>query len=293
MDTLDVICAGEVMVEFCSSPDNGHWQQGFGGDTFNTAIYLARAGLRVSYMTRLGDDRFSSAAIELLHSENVGTEFVEQFNARRMGLYTITNRADGERSFDYWRDQSPARELFDVPMGPPPCQYFYFSGITLAVIFRDGLGNLLGLLQEFKRQGTQVVFDPNYRPVLWQSVDQARQAYQAVLPLCDIVFPTFEDEQALWGLVDLHACQDFYAQFAVAELVIKAPDLSCHVITTDDYVVGCAASVEALDTTGAGDSFSAGYLAARLRKVNIAGAIEQAQYLAAQVVKHRGAIIST
>lgn len=292
MDTLDVVCAGEVMVEFCSSPDGGHWQQGFGGDTFNTAVYLARAGLRVSYMTRLGDDRFSNAAIKLLHGENVGTECVKQVNSRRMGLYTITNRADGERSFDYWRDQSPARELFDTAVEPPVCQYFYFSGITLAVICRDGLENLLSLLQALKRQGTQIAFDPNYRPVLWRGVEQARQAYQAVLPLCDMVFPTLEDEQALWGLADLQACQDFYAQFSVAELVIKAPDLSCHVITSDDYEVGYAASVDALDTTGAGDSFSAGYLAARVGKVDIAGAIEQAQQLAAQVVQHRGAIIS-
>lgn len=302
MTQLDILCAGEVMVEFCrtgvaSEGDAGthHWQQSFAGDTYNTAVYLARGGLRTGYMTFLGDDEFSTRLMQQMAQESINTEAVHMLSGRTMGLYSISNDASGERSFSYWRGQSPARNMFDSFSKSqsvlPGCKYFYFSGITVAVIADTGFDNFVSCLELLRDKGAMIVFDPNYRPRLWGSVVDTRSSYESVLPLCDIVLPTFEDEAALWGFTRLEECIDFYRQYNLQELVLKAPDLSCHTMTGNDYQIFPTEPVEAVDTTGAGDAFNGGYLASRLQNSSVEQAVSSGQVLAAKVVQHRGAIL--
>ena len=135
------------------------------------------------------------------------------------------------------------------------------------------------------------MFDPNYRPALWDNVQQAREHYEAVLPLCDIALPTLEDEAALWGTPTVEACRVQYQQCGISEVVIKGTQLTAHAFTAKEQWVQAAPPVEALDTTGAGDAFNAGYLACRLRGGTLREALTEAQRLSAAVVQHRGAIL--
>lgn len=286
---MSIVCAGEVMVEFVSV--GSAWQQGFGGDTFNTAIYLARQGQAVEYLTALGDDHFSDNILELLKEESVGTSRVERCSNRQPGLYTIHNQENGEREFSYWRQQSPARELFDHPVSLKQVpDVFYFSGITLAVT-RSGLENLKALLVALREKNCRIVFDPNFRARLWPDLNVARDCYQQVLGLCDWVLPTLDDEAALWGIESVETCRKFYSEFGVAELIIKAPGPECHVFCSGQHYQVAAQELAAVDTTGAGDSFNAGYLAARQSGSGVEESIAMAQQLAAKVVMQKGAII--
>ncbi len=286
-----VICAGEVMVELAAlQSDEKLYRQGFAGDTYNTAVYLARAGLSVDYLTRLGEDSWSAAILAQLAREHIGTDLIVRVPDRHPGLYLIRNDSDGERQFSYWRDHSPARQLFDCPPNFEPPSLFYFSGITLAVC-RGGMENLLDILVRLRCNGCRIAFDPNYRPALWQGREQAQQHYRAVLPYCHILLPTLEDEAALWGCDSIDECREFYGDFAPDELVIKAPSLTTHVFTRDGHWQRQADKVQAVDTTGAGDSFNAGYLAARHYGESIDAAIAAAQTLSASVVMQQGAIL--
>lgn len=277
------------MVEMAREGQENLYRRGFAGDTFNTAIYLARAGLEVSYLTRLGDDPLSDMIVELAGTENINCDLIERCPGQQPGIYLIDNELDGERHFTYWREQSPARELFDYLPALPDFDAFYFTGITLAVC-RSGLENLLGLLRELGQGGATVIFDPNYRPHLWQNQEQAREHYQQVLPLCDIILPTLDDERALWGIETIAACRDHYAKPGPRELVIKGADLTAHVFDESGEFSQQADEVDAVDTTGAGDAFNAGYLAHRLRGAGIDVAVTAAQKLAALVVQYPGAI---
>lgn len=278
------------MVEFAPANQDGLYRQGFAGDSYNTAIYLARLGLSVQYLTRLGDDSLSDAILKRLGDEGVDTSLIEQSDGRQPGLYLIDNDASGEREFRYWRDSSPARELFDQPVNLQHLNAFYFSGITLAVC-RSGLDNLLALLNTLRENDCQVVFDPNYRPALWRDKEQTRDHYRAVLPLCDMALPTLEDEAQLWGTDDVSACRELYQSFGIRELVIKSPNLTAHGFAQDSNVEIPTQTVMAIDTTGAGDAFNAGYLSKRLTGGSLPAAIKAAQALAAKVVRHKGAII--
>jgi 2-dehydro-3-deoxygluconokinase len=287
---MRICCAGEVMVELAGTGGAGVYRQGFAGDSYNTAIYLAREGLEVDYLTRLGDDSFSDAIFAELHEEGVGTGGIRRVAGRQPGLYIINNNEEGEREFHYWRDTSPARELFDQPLVLEPCRVYYFTGITLAVT-RSGIENLTALLAGLKKLNTRIVFDPNYRPRLWQSVSQARESYREVLPYCDTVLPTLEDDGALWGIATPEESARIYRDYGASEIVVKGSGLVAHAFFGSETERRQAEMVKAVDTTGAGDSFNAAYLAARLRGSSVEAAIAAGQLLAAKVVQHRGALI--
>ena len=290
MKEIKICCAGEVMVELARVDDSGMYRQGLAGDSFNTAIYLARGGLQVEYLTRLGTDAFSESILEQLRGEGIDSRGIRRVAGANPGLYLIRNDEDGERHFSYWREHSPARQLFDRLPSLEGIDAFYFTGITLAVT-RSGKTNLQALLVELRERGVQVIFDPNYRPSLWDSQEQARHHYEAVLPMCDMVLPTLEDETALWGIDSVEDCNRFYSNYSVSELVIKGPQLVAHVFTEGERLSRQASAVVAVDATGAGDSFNAGYLVRRLRGESPDVALNYAQSLAAAVVQHRGAIL--
>lgn len=278
------------MIELASGDKPGQYALGFAGDSYNTAIYLARAGLDVGYLTRLGDDTLSRRILQELAAEGIDTERVQHAKGREPGLYLISNDDDGERHFSYWRDAAPVRELFDAPVARLDADVFYFTGITLAVT-RSGHTNFLQLLDALHARGCRIVFDPNYRPRLWDDAEQARRHTGAVLPFCHTVLPTLDDERTLWNARDVAACRSHYAAQGVEELVIKGDDLTTHVFADGAEHVQRAKPVNAVDTTGAGDAFNAGYLAARINGAGVDEAVTKAQQLAATVVMHRGAIL--
>lgn len=278
------------MVELAALGPGGPYQRAFAGDSFNTAVYLARAGLQVDYLTRLGDDALSGDILRMLEAEGIGAGLVRRVPGRQPGLYLIDNDDDGERRFSYWRDRAPVREMFDQPLAVEEIDALYFTGITLAVT-RSGLPNLIELLAGARNAGCRVLFDPNYRAGLWDSRSQAREHFNAVLPLCDTVLSTLDDDTALWGVDSVRACQELYAGRGVRELVIRGAALNVHVFTGGATHSRQAEAVPALDTTGAGDAFNAGYLSQRLRGGDPADSIARGQALAAQVVQYRGAIL--
>src|SRR5262245_47530583 len=98
-----VVAVGEVMIEMARGSD-GRFGMACGGDTFNTAVYLARAGVDLSYATAIGDDPYSEGITSLAAAEGVKTDLILRVPGRQPGLYLIETDPKGERRFYYWRD---------------------------------------------------------------------------------------------------------------------------------------------------------------------------------------------
>src|SRR5436853_5903004 len=107
-----VVCVGEVIIELTRGAD-GRFAVGSGGDTFNTAVYLARAGIEVAFATALGEDPYSDRILALAGAESIGCDLIRRVPGRLPGLYVVESDANGRRHFSYWRGESPARELFE------------------------------------------------------------------------------------------------------------------------------------------------------------------------------------
>ncbi|MBN7795279.1 sugar kinase [Parahaliea mediterranea] len=286
-----VCCIGEVMLEFAPCGGARDYRLAYGGDTYNTAVYLARKGVAVEYLTALGDDAFSDEILAELRREGVRCDNVHRSVGQQPGLYVISNDADGERAFHYWRDSSPVRALFDGPMAPPRCEVVYFSGITLAVI-RRGLDHFLAMLDTLRGRGAAIVMDCNYRARQWASNAEAREIYRQVLPRCDLLFSGVDDECALWGDGEVEASHARYRAAGISEVLVRDSALVTHLFTGGDYLSVRAERTSPVDTTGAGDAFNAACLAGRLQGLDWRAAIVAAQHLAARVVQARGAVIA-
>ena len=288
-------CVGECMVELREEPD-GRFARGFGGDTLNTAVYLARLGIHVAYATALGDDPWSDEMLAAWRAEGVDTALVLRCAGRMPGLYVIQTDARGERRFLYWRDSAAARLLFALPDTPrvvaalAGCRLVYCSGISLSLYGPDGRDRLAAALAAARAQGTAVAFDTNYRPRNWPDRAEAQQAFREALAGADLIFAAAEDLAPLFGA----GWEDVLARTApAAERVVKLPHPSCriHCPGTPPLEVPAPAVLAPVDTTAAGDSFAAAYLAARLRGAAPHEAAQAGHVLAGAVIAHRGAII--
>jgi len=292
-----VAALGECMLELVRRPD-GTLTMGFGGDTLNTAVYLARLGAAVDYVTALGDDPHSDGMAAAWQAEGVGTGHVLRVPGRLPGLYLIETDAAGERRFLYWRDRAPARDLFVLPdtaalIGAlEGYDLLYLSGISLAIWGEAGRAVLFPLLDRIRARGGRIAFDTNWRPRLWPDPATARRAYDEMLRRTDIALPGVTDLRDLYGDLDATAVHHRVEAAGVPEIVLKLEEPGC-VVTRDGVTTEVPAERVAtvVDTTAAGDSFSAGYLAARLRGESPVEAARAAHRLAAVVIQHRGAII--
>jgi 2-dehydro-3-deoxygluconokinase len=289
-----VASIGECMIEL-SQAGGGLIARGWGGDTLNTAVYLARLGVAVDYVTALGDDPWSEEMVEAWQAEGVGTSRVLRVPGRLPGLYLISTDAAGQRRFDYWRDSSPARLLFDLPQTETIVaalagyDVIYLSGVSLSLYGETGRERLFAALDQARAHSRRIAFDTNFRPRGWHDRALARAAFRAALRRSDMVFASTEDLDLLFGesgLAELPTAR------AGTEVVLK---LTTPVVRlfhgSRDETVAAEPVAGVVDTTAAGDSFAAAYLAARLAGAEPAAAAGHGHALAGAVVQHRGAII--
>ncbi len=296
-DVPRVACIGECMVELVERPDLT-LTRGFGGDTLNTAIYLARLGVAVDYVTAVGDDPFSDAMLAAWRREGVGTDFVLRAPGQLPGLYIIQTDAAGERRFSHWRDSAPARRLLSLPgheriaAGLERHALLYLSGITLSLFSPADRERLFDLLSAARRRGARVAFDTNFRARGWPDLAVARAVYDQMLWSSDIVFAGWDDLAPLLGSDKPAGMVAYLRACGAAEALLKLPDATCHLaIEGPDLTVAIETVPDVVDTTAAGDSFAAGYLAARLQGADIATAARTGHRLAATVIRYSGAII--
>ena len=278
----------------------GQMRQTFGGDTLNTAVYLARCGgsqLRVHYATALGDDALSAGMLERWAAEGVHTGLVQRLPGRLPGLYLIELDANGERRFHYWRGQAAARAYFDTAGTPLEEQAdaldaLYLSGISLAILPPSGRERVLALMARMRAAGKLVAFDNNYRPRLWESVADARHWYGRAFATASVALITADDHQALHGLPSLESAVSAAQALPVQEMAIKRGALPTLVNPEGDWKPVATEPVpRVVDTTAAGDSFAAGYLGQRLRGAAPTEAAAFGNRLAARVIQHPGALI--
>lgn len=262
-----IVCCGEGMLELSRRGED--WKLGYGGDTLNTAIHLARLGHDVAYFTALGTDPLSAKLRADWEAEGLDTSLILTHPTRNAGLYAITTDDAGERSFAYWRETSAAREMFDLAdtdvrrRVAGGCDLFYHSLITTAVLNDNGRIALLLLAGMIRNQGGRVAFDGNYRPRLWETPEVARAMHDGAIRAADIGLPTLEDEQALSGAVDADTVAAQWRRLGCKETVVKLGADGCRL--PDGKVVPPPRALNPVDTSGAGDAFNAGYLDALLR----------------------------
>ncbi|MBV7393966.1 sugar kinase [Mameliella sediminis] len=290
---------GEIMVEMAPAPENpGLYRLGYAGDTFNTAWYARRllpATWTVSYGTVLGEDAMSDDLARFIGAQGLSNDALRRTPDRTAGLYMIQTR-DGERSFSYWRGQSAAKLLADDPDWLDQIladrAMIQFSGISLAILAPEARKTLCAALGRARAAGAHVAFDTNLRPRLWESAEAMRSGLLMGASVSDTVLPSFDEEQLAFGDASPEDTVQRYRASGATCVVIKNGGAPCHGWSETDGTVTTTPPTVAriVDSTAAGDSFGAGFLAARATGASLATAMTRAAALAAQVIQHPGAL---
>jgi 2-dehydro-3-deoxygluconokinase len=290
-----VACIGECMIEL-KQAGSGLYSRGFGGDTLNTAVYLARLGARVDYVTALGDDPLSDEMIVGWQAEGVGTAKVARLAGKLPGVYLIATDAKGERRFYHWRESAAARSLLDLPetesllRSLSSYDLVYLSAITLSIYPEAARARLLAALRDVRQRGTRIAFDTNFRARGWPDLDIARRVFREAFEASDIALASTEDLLPLYPGAGTDA---LLAQIPTGEVVLKLaePASLLRVGGATRRIDAEPVTAPVVDTTAAGDSFAAAYLAARLSGAAPDEAARAGHRLAGRVVCHPGAII--
>lgn len=298
MSTL--LAIGECMVELVPS-GVGQCKQSFAGDTYNALVYAKRFEntLNCELFTAVGCDVLSSNMLKALQQEDISTKNVITTPNYNVGIYAISTDSQGERSFDYWRNQSAAKHMMELyaeasfDLGLRKSDWVFFSGISIGILDDSSKHRLLSLLADLQKQGCTIAFDPNYRARMWKSKAHAIEWLERAYAISNVVLPGLEEHQVLFGHQTCHEIVQYCAQFDIEEIVIKAGKAGMYVYCQQELKGSHAFTPAAkqVDSTAAGDSFAGTYLAARMSASTVQKALEMADKVASLVVQYQGAIL--
>ena len=293
----DLIAIGEPLAEMAAESagplgDVDRFRRNWGGDTANFVLAAARLGGACGYVTRVGQDAFGAAFIAMLEAHGVDASQVKADADHHTGLYFVTYTEERKHRFDYVRRGSAASHLAGADIDPDyvaGARVLHASGISQAI--SRSCADAVRVAMELAREaGTTVSYDANVRLALGDR-DTLRRNFEVAVALADVVFVSDEDSAHLYGDTPMEEVLDrilgMQPRLAVAKLgadgcLIKSEaGERCHVP---------AWRVDAVDATGAGDAFSAGFVLSLLRDVALADAGRYANAVGALTASGVGAI---
>jgi 2-dehydro-3-deoxygluconokinase len=255
-----------------------------GGAESNVAIALSRLGVSAGWMSLLGDDEMGQLVLDRVRAEGVDTSQVRRIPDSTTGLYLRERVGQAVRVY-YYRKGSAAStispETFDLSY-LEGARFLHLTGITPA-LSPDCRDFVVWVARESRTKGVRVSFDVNYRSKLWVP-KAARTFVEELLPNIDLFLVGDEEARALWGRDDEELRRKL-AALGPNEVVLKRGDKGSAVLFEDLVLEQSAFDVTEVDPIGAGDAFSAGYLAGhvwglnpseRLRVSNAMGAMSVA-----------------
>jgi 2-dehydro-3-deoxygluconokinase len=257
----DILCLGEPLFEFNQQPD-GKYLAGHGGDTSNCAIAAARAGADVGVIAHIGNDTFGDSFIELWKREGVDTSCVRQRGDGHTGVYFVSHGPRGHQ-FSYLRAGSAASLMRPDELPTDAfrggVKILHVSGISQA-ISSNAADSVFAAIEAASKAGVKVSYDTNLRTRLWP-VSRARAIIHAGVAMSDIALPGYDDATALTGLSEPDAIVDYYLKLGPRIIALTLGEKGTLVATPERREMIPAMKVEAVDATGAGDTFDGNYLA--------------------------------
>ncbi len=260
---MSIVSFGELLIDFValehgvSVGEASGFKKAPGGAPANVAVAVARLGHPSAFLGQVGDDPFGHYLADVLAADKIDVSGLRFSKEARTALAFVSLRADGERSFMFYRHPSadmlmrPEDVATDVLKGK---QIFHFGSVTL--INEPSRSATLTAAEAARDAGLLISYDPNLRLALWPDAHAARKGMLAGLDYATIVKVSEEEVEFLTGSHDVTPLwRDSIQLIAVTQ---GAEGAIIYTTTGKQHVAGF--KVKAVDTTGAGDGFVAGLL---------------------------------
>lgn len=281
--TLDAVTIGEAMAMFVASECGDlagvtQFSKRIAGAELNVAIGLARLGLNVGWVSRIGDDSFGRFTCQQLDLEGVDRRQVTCDPRYPTGFQMKSRVDDGSDPLvEYFRKGSAASHLSPADFDRDyfaSARHLHLSGVA-AAISDSSLALSQHAAREMKALDKTISFDPNLRPVLWSSEAEMIKQLNGLAQYADWVLPGIKEGQILTGYQQPEAIADFYLAMGVQAVVIKTGSDGAWYKTAagEKGQIAAVLTDNVVDTVGAGDGFAVGVISALLEGKSLPAAI--------------------
>lgn len=296
---FDVVTVGETMVSFAAHEPGplasaANFAAIVGGAETNVGIGLARLGLKVAWVSRLGADSFAARIRATLAAEGVDCRAVTEDTTRPTGFMLKSRALEGaDPVVEYFRRGSAASALsladFDERLFLS-ARHLHVTGITPAL--SPSCAELVEhAMKTMRAAGRTVSFDPNLRPRLWPGRAAMAAHLNRLAGLADWVLPGIAEGRTLTGLESPEAIAAFYRERGAGAVVIKlGAEGACWFAAEGEGRVPGVEVAQVVDTVGAGDAFAAGVISGRLEGLPWPAALSRANWMGARAIQVVGDI---
>jgi len=283
--TLDAVTIGEAMAMFVATENGdlasvGNFTKRIAGAELNVAIGLARLGLNVGWVSRVGNDSFGRFTCQQLDQEGVDRRQVTLDTRFPTGFQLKSKVDDGSDPLvEYFRKGSAASHLSCEDFNRDyfgAARHLHLSGVA-AALSASSLALAKHAAREMKAMGKTISFDPNLRPVLWSSEQEMVTQLNELASFADWVLPGIKEGKILTGYDQPEAIADFYLAMGVKAVIIKTGCDGAWFKTADGTrdQIPAIKTDNVVDTVGAGDGFAVGVISALLEGKTLPEAIRR------------------
>jgi 2-dehydro-3-deoxygluconokinase len=285
LNQLDVITIGEAMAMFVASETGDlaaaeRFVKRVAGAELNVATGLARLGLKVGWVSRVGNDSFGRYVLQQLEKEQIDSRGVTTDERYATGFQLKSKVEDGtDPIVEYFRKGSAASHLGVEDFNEDyffSARHLHLSGVA-AALSATSLELLNHTAQAMKAKGKTISFDPNLRPVLWKSEAEMVKQLNQLAFQADWVLPGVKEGIILTGQNTPEGIADFYLHQGVKTVVLKTgADGAWFKTASGEKGAVAAVKVEnVVDTVGAGDGFAVGVISALLEGKSLQHAVSR------------------
>ena len=278
MRDSNVLTIGESMVLFVadevgSIEEVKNFTKYSAGAEMNVAIGLSRLGINSYYVTKLGEDAFGSYLTSILEEENINTDYVQYDDKHQTGFMLKEKAENGsDPKVHYYRKNSAASKLNkdELNIDFDKIDHIHLSGVYLGVS-QSALESTFYIATEAKKRNIPVTFDPNLRPLVWNSREDMRKYTNALAAISDYFMPGIAEAKILCGEEDPKKIAAYYHNIGVETVIIKLGADGAFVQKNGEeslYVAGFKVD-NIVDTVGAGDGFATGIIYSLVRGFNM------------------------
>ncbi len=264
MKTFDVVALGELLIDFTengiSSQGNPVYEANPGGAPCNVLAMLKKAGRRTAFIGKVGRDIFGSRLAAVLDEAGIDTSNLIVDEDVRTTLAFVETLPGGDRDFSFYRNPGADMMLREDEIHEEllkATRIFHFG--TLSMTHEEVRRATMRAVETAKKSGALISFDPNLRPPLWKSPEDAKEQAAYGFSQCDILKISDNEIQWFTGEADYDAgIRRLREQYDIPLIVLSMGREGSHAYYKDLRVEAApflqAATIE---TTGAGDTFCA------------------------------------
>jgi sugar/nucleoside kinase (ribokinase family) len=287
---VGILCADVLVKPVIALPGKGklelvdHLQLDIGGCAANAAIDLARLGISTTLIGKVGADAFGEYLSNHLVSEGVDVRYLAVDHRVPTSASVVIIDGEGERTILHCSGANASFQFEDVNLEEVRRSKFLFIAGTFLMKAFDGAG-AARLLKEAQHAGKVCFCD-----TAWDSSGLWMTTIECMLPYVDWFMPSFDEAVQLSGESDPELIAAVFKGKGVKNVVIKLGEKGCYVQTENEagFFVPAFKDIPVIDTSGAGDSFCAGFIAGMLNGFDARGCALLANAAGAQCVMQMG-----